>query len=491
MQRWSIEELTAGRRVLSAAGSRGTFLARTVPNSLKHRQRFLALIKPYHRIMSLSLFVRKLAMCWCVAVAGLSVASAQNITPQGTEYDIIGSLIGDQSHPQVALTPNGDGGYLIWEDNSASTLGLRIMSRRLNAGLGAQGPAVPVSSVGKSKTAGNQGKPQIALLPNNTGAVVVWQGGGAGVKGGLLQIYARFLDANGTPTKSDIRVSSATKNNQTHPQVALLTDGNLVVVWSSDGQDGSLKGIYAQRFSPAGVKIGTEFQVNQFTANNQRTPSVAGLVNGNFVVAWVSELQRGFSSVDVYARLYNAGGSPLGGEFPVNTTTTNLCANPAIASLSSGFAIVWSQKDGTSLTSGNPNNGVPVSGVPTTRSYLNWDIFGRGFDHNGLAASEPVCVNTNRFGDQYGPKISASANGYFVVWTSMGEDGSWEGVFGQALTSTGALQGAEIPVNTTTISRQLHPSVASDGNNQFLTVWTSFGAGTGFDLRAQAYVNTP
>jgi hypothetical protein len=33
--------------------------------------------------------------------------------------------------------------------------------------------------------------------------------------------------------------------------------------------------------------------VNQFTNYNQRTPAVAALAGGGFVVAWVSEQERG------------------------------------------------------------------------------------------------------------------------------------------------------------------------------------------------------
>ena len=45
-------------------------------------------------------------------------------------------------------------------------------------------------------------------------------------------------------------------------------------------------------------------------------------------------------------------------------------------------------------------------------------------------------------------------------------------------------------VNTTTISQQMLPAVASDGAGRFLAVWTSYvGAGYGFDLYAQRYIN--
>jgi hypothetical protein len=77
-----------------------------------------------------------------------------------------------------------------------------------------------------------------------------------------------------------------------------------------------------------------------------------------------------------------------------------------------------------------------------------------------------------------------------VVWTSLGQDGSREGVYGQFVHAGGALVGGEFRVNTTTAGQQMHPVVASDGVSQFLAVWTSYvGSPYSLDLYAQRYVN--
>ena len=79
---------------------------------------------------------------------------------------------------------------------------------------------------------------------------------------------------------------------------------------------------------------------------------------------------------------------------------------------------------------------------------------------------------------------------YLISWTSMGQDGSREGVYGRYLRGHGALLGEEFRINNTTISQQIHPAVASDGVAQFLAVWTSFSGGTSsFDIHAQRYAN--
>ncbi len=412
------------------------------------------------------------------------LAGAQNaFSPGGYDYRIAGALPGDQVFPQVVVNTNG--GYLVWQDNSLSTNGLRINAERLDSSFIQLGPLFAVSAYSSSAAAGDQEKPKLALL-NDGGAVFVWQGG----RYGFQKIYARFLAANGVFTTSDILVNTYTNNFQIDPAVATLSDGSVIVVWSSYGEDGDLQGIYGQRLSAAGAKLGGEFQINQFYVHNQRTPAVAALANTNFVVTWVSELERASASVDIYGRIYTGisnGVSAVGNEFPLNTSTSNMCANPQVAgSPQGGFAVVWSQNDSIASTVGS-QNGVQISESQTLLSSNSWDVFGRLFNANGTAAGAPVRLNTYTYGDQYAPRISAFGKDYLTVWISLGQDSSWEGIFGQFLTGSGEPQGVEFRVNSTTISRQLQPCVASDGVSRFLVVWSSFGAGTSFDLWARSY----
>jgi len=100
------------------------------------------------------------------------------------------------------------------------------------------------------------------------------------------------------------------------------------------------------------------------------------------------------------------------------------------------------------------------------------------------------------FGDQIRPKIAAGPSGSLVVWTSMAQDGSREGVFGRFLQAGTAVAGSEMQINTTTLNMQIHPAVAWNGVNNFLVVWSSFagpsGIGpSGFDLYGQAYSLNP
>ena len=57
--------------------------------------------------------------------------------------------------------------------------------------------------------------------------------------------------------------------------VATLLNGNIVVSWSSDGQDGSGFASVARIFRSDGKPITDEFVVNTYTANEQSIPRIA------------------------------------------------------------------------------------------------------------------------------------------------------------------------------------------------------------------------
>ena len=423
-----------------------------------------------------------IAVCagWLLALALSASAQTNYYGTNGTEYAVVGSLPGDQVFPDAAISSTG--GFVVWQDNATDGDGWGISARRLDSTLSGTLGTFRVNAAG----AGNQENARVALLKNG-GAVFVWQGG----RESYQHIYARFLTpANTFLTTNDILTSTFTGNFQVSPAVAVLNNSNVVVVWSSMNQvwSNSLQDVFGQILSPTGQKIGGEFLVNQFTNFNQRAPSVTALAGGGFAVAWISEQQRQRAaatgtnstyvssaaalapSVDVYARLFTAAGVAVGNEFLVNTGN-NPCASPAVAAATDGsFAITWSARDQT-----NTDNGL--------------DIRGRMFSSGGSGGTV-FYINSHFYGDQYAPRLSALGLDYLVTWTSLGQDGSREGVYGQFVHSDGSLIGSEFRVATTTVGQQMQPVVAADGVNQFLAVWTGVsGFPNTFDLYAQHYLN--
>src|SRR5439155_334406 len=79
----------------------------------------------------------------------------------------------------------------------------------------------------------------------------------------------------GVPRGGEFRVNTYTTGHQTAPAVATDAAGDFVVAWASDGQDGDGYGVYAQRYSAAGVPQGAEFRANTYTTSFQTDPAVA------------------------------------------------------------------------------------------------------------------------------------------------------------------------------------------------------------------------
>jgi hypothetical protein len=228
-----------------------------------------------------------------------------------------------------------------------------------------------------------------------------------------------------------------------------------------------MQDVYLQRLSAAGQKLGGEFRVNQFNNFNQRDGVLAALDNGHFVVAWVSEQQRFANSIDVYARIFDGLGNPLTAEFLVNTNTRSAAA-PTVAGLAGGgFTIAWTERTGE-RTHGT-------------------DIAARVFDAAGGATGDPFVVNSFRYGDQFAPSVAHLGSQQVIVWNSLGQDGSWEGVYAQAFTGASAL-GDEFRVNVATPFKQMQPRAVSDGAGRALIIWSGYAVDSGFDVFGRSYV---
>jgi methionine-rich copper-binding protein CopC len=211
-------------------------------------------------------------------------------------------------------------------------------------------------------------------------------------------------------------VNTWTTDDQFWPSITSVPDGGFGISCSATPQDGSKFGVYGQRFDSNGNKVGSEFQVNTWTTDNQQVPSIASLSNGGFVVVWSGVGQS--DSAGVYGQRFDSNGNKVGSEFRVNTWTTDNQWYPSITSLSNGgFVVVWQ--------SGCYD---PCSGQDGSL----WGVYGQRFDSNGNKVGSEFHVNTWTTNQQSWPSITSLPNGGFVVvWQSNGQDGSGYGVYGR------------------------------------------------------------
>ncbi len=281
-------------------------------------------------------------------------------------------------------------------------------------------------------------------------------------------VYAQRYDAAGAQQGGEFLVNTSASDYQGAAAVAMDADGDFVVTWESSGQDGSGWGVYAQRYNAAGMAQGGEFRVNTYTTDDQKSPAVAMDAAGNFVVTWESSGEDG-SDAGVYAQRYNAAGSPLGNEFRVNTYTMSYQWEPAVAMDADGdFVVAWQSR---------------------SQDGSGWGIYAQRYNAAGVAQGGEVRVNTYTTGHQAGAAVAMDADGDFVVaWQSDAQDGSGYGVYAQRYSAAGMAQGGEFRVNSHTNRYQWVPAMAMDAAGNFVVAWQSFDQdGSGYGVYGQQY----
>ncbi len=381
------------------------------------------------------------------------------LSPVGGEYPILGDIPGHQQRPAAAV--GAAGGFIVWQNATATSGGERIMAQRIGADMASSGVAFRVSQVAVSR---DEESPKIAMLKDG-GAIVVWEGGGRSSK----DIYVRVLRPEGGFASSDTVANTYTAGIQDRPAVAALQGGGAVVLWVSAGQDGGGAGVYGQMFSAAGAKVGAEFLVNQTTAGNQSSPDVVALAGGGFVAAWVSESVNGKTAVgapnlrgNVSGRLFSANGQAAGNEFSMNGGDA-ICSEPTLAPASSGgFTMAWVQKDEKVLK----NLG---------------DIYVRSFNGEGVPVGEARRHNVNLVGGQYGPKAQMLGDSGLVIWSGPEQSGAGQGVQARMLSG-----GSEFRVNSQTALHQKSPIVIGSGS-EYVVAWVNTISPAHSILSAQRY----
>jgi VCBS repeat-containing protein len=200
------------------------------------------------------------------------------------------------------------------------------------------GSAVTNEFIATVDTEDFQGYPDIAALSNGQ-FVITWTGIYYPATGGSVAgNFARVFNPDGTPATGDISIGSGI-----FPSVSALDSGNFVVVWSKQNE------IFAKIVDASGIEVVPEFVVNEITFGSQLTLDISALSGNRFIATWSStDGIDDDSGYGVKARIFDGSGNPLGSEFLVNQNTDANQLEPTVTGLSDGgFAIAWRTDDGT------------------------------------------------------------------------------------------------------------------------------------------------
>ena len=328
------------------------------------------------------------------------------------------------------------------------------------------------------------------------------------------------------------RVNTFTLGDQQTPSVARNTAGRSVVVWDSVGQDGSLSGIYAQRYTD-GKPVGPEFRVNTFTNNKQNIPAVAMDAAGNFTVVWRSSLQDSDGGT-IYGQRYSADGAPLGGEFQIGPgdSDNDSQTDPNIAMNAAGdFVVAFSnrelsalqaelelinlgerrevqariyRRDGTPLgahfTVATETRSVersPVVGMAADGSFViawlsdglapNKFVNMRRYSANGTALGDITAVN-EQFSGLDRPAMAMNPAGRFVIaWERAVDNPIFDGIHARAYDASGTALGPSFAVANRSLGMYERPAVAVDDSGSFVISGQSSQTNSGSGIYFQPY----
>ena len=265
--------------------------------------------------------------------------------------------------------------------------------------------------INDDKCGQDQEKPAVAT-DRNGNFMVVWEDHFGG--GGL---YAQRLSSNGTRIGSNFRVVYAEGDyDMRDPDIAFDPLGNVIIVWTWYFQ-GLNCGIWAQRCLGNGVKVGGPFRINDSPEGSSTVfPSVAIDHLGNSIIAWIGDGMEE-PGRNVYMQPLIFGGIPVGGNICVNEIDGRVAyeTEPVLAcDGQGGIVVVW----------GDRRNG-------------SKDIYAQRFSY---LSSKDGC-NINLIEDegssfQCRPSIHVDANGNFAVtWIDNRPDAP--GVYARSYTETG------------------------------------------------------
>ena len=281
-------------------------------------------------------------------------------------------------------------------------------------------------------------------------------------------------------TLTETTVPSNNLKDQTHSDVAMDSLGNYVVVYRSFGDTGDSANhanIYARLFDKDGIPLGTEFKVNDQTYHDQKSPSVSMQNNGEFVIAWEGKDVNNNANTIWLKRYDNTG---------------NVILNETIVAQDneSGFG---------TYTVSNPDVGINEMGNQAVVFQLNYDnsFIGKTVmvylfeDGNDLLAAHELGSNN---GSHYLPKVAMSDFGIFtaVFTTYLGNTLPPNSSTGFAITKQtfspfGAKVGFEEQVNTDFTNGNIAPDIAMDDTGNALIAWTEVSTSDAGEVKGRYY----
>ena len=332
---------------------------------------------------------------------------ASNGSTQGAQFQVNTYTASYQRYPSVAAAADGDF-VVVWHSYGSpgtDTDYWSIQGQRYGSNGSMQGTEFQINTY----TTSSQYQASVAADADGDFVVVWWSYGSYGTDTSVSSIQGQRYASDGSAQAAQFQVNTYTLGQELEPSVAADADGDFVVVWRSQGSfgtDTSDSSIQGQRYASNGSTQGGEFQVNTYTTSYQGRAFVAADADADFVVVWRSQgsFETDTSDSSIQGQRYASNGSTQGGEFQVNTYTTNYQGRAFVAANADGdFVVVWESE-------GSYETDTSESSIQSQR-----------FASDGSTQGAQFQINTYTTSTQADPSVAAAPDGDFVVvWESAG-----------------------------------------------------------------------
>jgi hypothetical protein len=223
----------------------------------------------------------------------------------GGNFPISGPNATAQENTPAVAWSQAAGGYLVvWQDTrNSSARGQDIYGQRLAANGSRIGRDFRIS--GPNATS-HEGNPAVAWSPADDGYLVVWQDHRNGSTRGY-DIYGQRLGGDGVPIGSNLRISgSAATDYDTAPAVAWSpSDGGYLVVWEDERNEATRgRDIYGRRLNADGTPSGGDFRISGAAATSDEgwTAAVSDQTGKECLVVWADQRNEATRGWDIYGQ---------------------------------------------------------------------------------------------------------------------------------------------------------------------------------------------
>jgi len=213
--------------------------------------------------------------------------------PMGAEMIVNSHVTSDQVTAAVAYVPLVDEPqvqttrYVVtWGSMEEDGNWMGVYAQLLSPACAKVGDPFQVNTA----TSKDQMEPAVAAASDGT-FLVAWQS--LDQDGSNYGIYAQRFDWDGTALGSEFKLNRVTANEQSNPAVAFLSDDTLMAGWKTLSEDESNAAVKFQPFTSEFAADGLEFIGNIYYTSDQGSPTIVPQADGKHVILWRSNGQDG------------------------------------------------------------------------------------------------------------------------------------------------------------------------------------------------------